>query len=101
MKTFLSDLSQKTFPMNEKVFSATIRHTLIEIIKVDHPEFEKDFVISSEELKYYKQKYITDKLESQLGELSELEKTVIKTMTNETSINKKTKIEDQKPLTLG
>ena len=101
MKTFLSDLSQKTFPMNEKVFSVTMRHALIDLIRVDHPELEKDFVISIEELQYYREKYITDKLESQLGELSDLEKTVIKTMTNETSINKKTKIEDQKPLTLG
>ncbi len=101
MKTFLSDLSQKTFPMNEKVFSVTMRHALIDLIRVDHPELEKDFVISIEELQYYREKYITDKLESQLGELSDLEKTVIKTMTNETSINKKTKLEEQKPLTLG
>jgi len=101
MKTFVSNLSQKTFPMSEKVFSVTMRHALIDLIRVDHPELEKDFIISIEELQYYREKYITDKLESQLGELSDLEKTVIKTMTNDTSINEKTKIEDQKPLTLG
>lgn len=101
MKTFLSNLSQKTFPINEKVFSVTLRHALIDLIRVDYPELEKDFVISIEELQYYREKYITNKLESQLGALSDLEKSVIKTVTHNTSSNKKTKIDDQKPLTLG
>jgi uncharacterized membrane protein len=101
LKTFQSDLSQKTFPIEEKVFSATIRHSLNLLIRTDHPELAENFVISIEELNYYREKYITEKLEQQLGELSELEKTVIQTMTNQTSINKKSNVDKHTPLTRG
>lgn len=77
MKTFHSDLSGKTFPETQRVAASTIRDSLLSVIRRDHPEFRPDQYLALSELNHYREKYIAEYLEKQIGELSELDKTVL------------------------
>jgi hypothetical protein len=77
MDTFLSDLSNKEFSVNEKVAARTIHPPILKAIQTDHPEFKHSDVCSLTELNIYRQKYIADYLAREVGELSILESTVL------------------------
>lgn len=77
METFTSDLSKKEFPTRERVSARTIRPAILRIINLAHPEFNADAYCSIAELNVYRQKYIQDYLLKEVGELSELEDTVL------------------------
>ena len=77
MKTFNSDLSGKEFPTGDCVFGKTIRPALLGLIKKDHPQFDDKSCLSVSELNQYRQKYIADYLVQEIGEVTELEKTVL------------------------
>lgn len=83
MKTFHSDLSNQEFPISEKVSAKTIRHSVLELIQKDKPEFSHESFIASSELNNYRGKTISDYLVKEVGDLTELEKKVL------TSIKKK------------
>jgi len=101
MITFKSDLSQKDFPVTEKVSTKTIRHELLNLIQKDNPAITHDSLISESELNFYRQKYITDYLTNEVGELTELEKTVLNSLTEKTTITDKLDGDEQQPLTFG
>jgi uncharacterized membrane protein len=101
MKTFTSDLSQKEFPLTEKVSANTIRHEVLNLIQQDHPAIAHDSSISKGELNFYRQKYITDYLAQELGELTELEKTVLNSLNEKTIITDKLDGDDQQSSTFG
>ena len=92
MKTFISSLSQKEFPESEKIYAKTIRKTIFEMIQKDIKSFTRHSLISLSELNQYRQKYIASYLMNEVGELSELEEDVLKTIQNQETIS--TKIED-------
>jgi uncharacterized membrane protein len=100
METFISDISNKEFPINEKVASKTIHSTILKVIQSDHPEFKQSDVCSLTELNIYRQKYIADYLAKEVGELSELESTVLDALKNKNLITERLG-EDDQPLTLG
>jgi uncharacterized membrane protein len=77
MKTFNSDLSGKEFPAEDCVFGKTIRPALLGLIKKDHPGFDDKSCLSVSELNMYRQKYIAEYLVQEIGEVTELEKTVL------------------------
>lgn len=89
MRTFISEISDKEFPENEKVRAKSIRKSIFEMIKKDHPHFNAKSSISISELNQFRQKYIADYLISEVGELSVLEEDVLKTIENEETISKK------------
>lgn len=39
MKTFRSDISNKVFPISEKVSAKTIRHSILDLIQRENPQF--------------------------------------------------------------
>ena len=89
MKTFISSISNKEFPENEKIQARTIRKTIFEIIKKDYPEFNTKCAISVTELNQYRQRYVANYLISEVGELNALEEDVLKTIENQETISKK------------
>jgi uncharacterized membrane protein len=100
METFISDLSKKEFPGRERVSAKTIRPAILTLMTTEHPGFDAEAHCSIAELNKYRQKYIEDYLLKEVGELSELEDTVL------TSLQKKemlvNKIEEtDEPATLG
>lgn len=89
METFRSDISNMEFSVIEKISAKTIRHTILRLIQNDYPQFSHESFLSRAELNEYKEKAITDYLIKQVGEMSELEKTVLTSMTNNNTLTDK------------
>jgi uncharacterized membrane protein len=101
MKTFRSDISNKEFPISEKVSAKTIRHSILNFIQKDNPQFSHESHLSQSELKNYKEKAISDYMVKEIGELSELEKTVLISMTDNKTLTDKIDGEEKQILTAG
>ena len=87
MKTFVSDLSGKSFPVEEKVSGESIRNTIMALIRQDHPDFDPTKLLSIRELNIYREKYIAEYLSKQVGELSDLERKVLDSMKQHTMVS--------------
>jgi uncharacterized membrane protein len=102
MNTFLSDLSKKEFPLNEKIAANSVRPSILEIIKREHPDFiNSSACLALTELNIYRQKYIAEYLLKEVGELSELENTVLDAVRNRNTLTDKVEDSDNDVLTTG
>lgn len=102
MKTFVSAISGLEFPENEKVNAKTIRKSIFELIQKSYPDFNNHSHISISELNQYRQKYIADYLVDEVGELSDLEKEVLRSIDNQDALSLKTMTEnDDSSFTFG
>ena len=101
MKTFKSDVSNIEFPISERVSAKTIRHSILEVIQKVNPQFSHDSYLSRNELNNYRVKAISDYLAKEMGELTELEKTVLTSVTNNSTLTDKIDGEEKQSLTLG
>lgn len=101
MKTFTSDLSKKKFPVSDRISAKSIRQSLISLIQIDHPDFTIDKYLSEEELNFYREKYISAYLSGQIGELTELEKTVLTSLTEKTTLADKIDGDEAAELSFG
>jgi len=100
MKTFISAISGKEFPAAEKVSGKTIRASIMDFILREHPEFTREQYMSVGELNYYREKYISEFLIKEVGEISELEKTVLHALKDKKSVVNKPE-EEGKGYTFG
>jgi uncharacterized membrane protein len=100
MKTFISDLSHKEFPVADKISGDSVRQSIFNYIRKDNPDFTSKSYLSVTELNYYREKYISDYLLKELGELSELEQSVLISLTDKTTLADKLDAEEV-PLTPG
>jgi uncharacterized membrane protein len=98
---FTSALSKRSFPENEKVSIQSVRPTILQRLKKDHPDLGEQDYISIRELNEYREKYISDYLTKQLGELTELEKTVLETLAQKTTLTSKVDAEEETAITRG
>ena len=89
MKTFISDLSGKTYPVSEKISAKSLRNSIFKLIEKDHPTFTNESFLSIEELDVYREKYVSEYLKVQLDEMDETEKMVLESITNKTSLTSK------------
>lgn len=71
--TFISDLSQKQFPLIDKVSAKIIRTPILTLIKEDFPDFTSEKFLSVTELNLYRDKYISNYLSQEVDVLSEIE----------------------------
>lgn len=101
MATFKSDLSNKSFPSAEKISGKSVRKSILELIQKDNPKFTKDMFLSDTELNTYRQKYIESFLEKQLGELTTLEKTVLNSLKDQTTLTDKLDGDEPQAMTYG
>ena len=101
MKTFHSDISNKEFQITDKVSAKTIRHSILNLIQKDHPEFSHESNLSVSELTHYRKKHISEYLTKELGELTEPERTVLTSITDNTTLSDKIDSENQQTLTFG
>ncbi|KGO88617.1 hypothetical protein Q765_01565 [Flavobacterium rivuli WB 3.3-2 = DSM 21788] len=84
---FTSDVSGKEFPQREKVAATLVRKPLVEMIKKDHPEFDETCSLAMSELNEYREKYIADFLQQELGPLDEMETKVVNALKDKTIIS--------------
>lgn len=100
MKTFISDISQKEFPVSEKASGKMIRQSIMQLIQKEFPDFSSEKFLAVSELDRFREKYIETFLTSQIGELNQLEKTVLTSMKDKSTLTDKLDT-DEKPLTFG
>lgn len=101
MKTFRSDTSNLEFPISEKISAKTIRHSILNLIQKDHPQFSHESNLSLSELNIYREKAISEYLINEIGELTDLEKTVLTSVTSNTTLTDKIDGEGEQILTFG
>jgi uncharacterized membrane protein len=101
IKTFRSDLSKKEFPISEKVSATTIRHSILDLIQKENPEFTHDSVLSKGELNVYREQHLSGYMADEIGELSDLEKTVLASLTGNTTLTDKLDGDEPQDLTFG
>ena len=89
MKTFISDISKKEFPVNEMASGHTLIHPLLELVQKDHPDFTEQSSLAISELNSYREQYITNYLASETGILTDLEKDVIDRIKDQATISDK------------
>jgi len=89
MKTFVSSISQKEFPINEKFIGGAIRKSIFDSILKDHANFTKKSTIALSELNFYRQKYLANYLLEEVGALTGLENDVLETIANNEMITAK------------
>lgn len=77
MQNFTSDISNKVYPISEKVSGKTIRNGVVKEIQKDYPSYNEDSSISVSELNHYRQQYIQNLVSKEVGLLTELEQTVL------------------------
>lgn len=87
METFTSDISGKEFPLAEKTPGKIIRPALLAFIQKEHPGFTGENYISYSEVNHYHEKYISQFLLKQAGELSDLESAVIDSITENKTVS--------------
>ena len=95
MSTFRSDLSGKEFPENEKISAKNLRQSLLHFINKTHPNFSKNCFLSIEEMNDYREKYISEFLNKKLGNLTEVEKQVIQSVSKNTMISTEVEEDEQ------
>ncbi len=101
METFHSDISNKEYPISERVSAKTIRHSILNLIKKENPKFSHESFLAYSELNSYRERAISEYLIKEVGELSELEKTVLSSITNHTTLTDKIEGEEVQAMTLG
>jgi len=101
METFISDLSGREFPIGERIHLGTIRANVMALMKQDRPGFKEDGYISLRELAVYRERYITDYLTKQIGQIGEVQRTVINAMENQSLLSEQLERADEGELTRG
>ncbi len=101
MKTFRSDISNIEFPISEKVSAKTIRHSILDLIQRENHQFTHESYLSISELNKYREKAISDYLVKEIGELTELEKTVLTSLNNNNTLTDKIDGKKKQILTTG
>jgi uncharacterized membrane protein len=84
--TFISDISQKEFPIADKIAAKTIRNPILALIQNDYPDFDENKFLAIGELNMYREKYISNYLLVEIGELSNLETRVIGSLNEDKSL---------------
>ena len=101
MKTFISDLSKKTFPITERISSESVRASIMQLIRADHPDFDASKYLALRELNAYREKYMSKYLSEEVGELSDLESKVLESIKQHSLIADDAAIEADKKSTVG
>ena len=91
--TFKSAISDLNFPVSEKIYGKSIHDPILGLIIKDYPSFNETDCIAVKELNEYRQKYISNYLSTEIGALSDLEKSVILSLKEDKSIV--TTVEDE------
>jgi len=100
METFISGLSNKEFPVSEKISGKIIRASVLELIQKENPHFKPEMILSINELNLYREKYIEIYLKKQVGELSKSENIVLESLKDRSTISDKVD-EEKIQLTFG
>lgn len=101
MNTFKSSISNREYPSSERVLGKSVRKSIMNLILKENPEFTADHYLSSSELNEYRQKYHSGYLANQIGEITDLERKVLESLNNQSTLSDKMDDDDEKSFTFG
>ena len=96
MKTFVSDISKKEFPIEERVSGKMVRQPIMAIIQKDFPDFTQDKFLTLAELNEFREKHIENFMAQQMGDLSDLEQKVLVAIKDSSTLSDKIDGDGQK-----
>ncbi|MEW5734006.1 MAG: DUF1003 domain-containing protein [Thermodesulfobacteriota bacterium] len=91
----------KSYPDRDLALGAAIRESIFSEINRDHPEFTPESRICRSDLAVYRAKYVNRLLESEKGELTNLEREVVSSIEKHDLLAKNVETELEQKWTLG
>jgi uncharacterized membrane protein len=101
MKTVTSFISKKEIPLAQSFKASDIREPIFNLIKQDFPEFDRDSFISHSELNRYRNLYLHQLIEREVGELEYLEQNVLDNYMHNKILSQNIEDDLETNLTLG
>ncbi len=101
MQTFISDISNKEFPIANKVSGKTIRQYVLDEIHKTYPDFSGKNAMSTSELNDFRHQYIQSTLFKEIGTLANFQDKALKSLSTNKNILKKIASEHNETLTYG
>jgi uncharacterized membrane protein len=101
MKTFQSDISNKSFSFAERISGHIVQPNILGLIQSENPSFTVDSHLSISELNQYREKYLRTLLERERLAISGLEGAVLASISNETTLADKIEFEDDTDNSFG
>lgn len=86
METFVSKTSGITYPISERIAGLLISPSILNLIRKEFPYFEETDFMSMQELAIFREKYMVEFLHKEMGELNSLEKKVLDSLNEKTSL---------------
>lgn len=97
METFQSSISHKTYPISDRITAFNLRKSILLFVQKKYPDFDQNSTLSVSELNELREMYISEYMISQLGELTHLEKKVVKSINSRTLLADELQEEDEDP----
>ena len=94
-------ITKKHLPIQQLVAGTSIRKSILQLIKEDHPDFEEKHYISLKVLNAYRKKYLEQLLKREMGEISDLEEEVIQSINKHELLSSNIEDELSVKLTFG
>ena len=79
-KTVISQLSKKVIPFHDAIRIDSVRDSILDLIKLDQPDFDVNGYISIHELNKLRETHIKELLETDKGELTKLDSEVLESL---------------------
>ena len=86
METFVSKISGITYPISERIAGLLISPSILNLIRKEFPDFKETDFMSMQELAIFREKYMVEFLHKEMGELNSLEKKVLDSLNEKTSL---------------
>jgi uncharacterized membrane protein len=99
--TIICQICKKPVTPNQVIPGEMVREPVAELIRKDHPDWSNNGVICLHDLNHYRTEYFKQSLESERGELSELDAEIIKSIHEQELLSKDTNGEFDRQLTFG
>jgi uncharacterized membrane protein len=98
---FICAITGAELGRNGVVNLATVRPSLVERIRKDHPDLPDDAFVSRKELDHYRAIYVTELLRAETGDLSEIETQVARSLATHETLAENVEAEFASDRTLG
>lgn len=78
-----------------------VRQSIMELIQKEYPDFNANKFLTLEELNHFREKHLENFMTSQIGKLSQLEKTVLSSIKDQSTLSDKIDGDESQSTTLG
>lgn len=94
-------ISQKEFSVSELIKGKDIRRGIVDLIKINYPDFDDTHYISLEELNKFRRLYLTNLVEQEKGELAVIDRDVIQAINTNSILSENIEPSIDSKLTFG